>query len=142
MRLTRYTDYSLRVLIHLAARDDRLCSIAEIARSYGISQNHLMKVVNDLARAGYVTAIRGRGGGLKLARSPAAINIGEVVRHTEGGLGLADCGSCRIAPACGLTGALNEALTAFLTVLDGKTLDDITTRKADIAALIGNDDPT
>lgn len=136
MRLTLHTDYSLRVLIHLAARPDRLCSIGEIARVYGISHNHLMKVVNSLAHAGYVATTRGRGGGIRLAHPPERINVGEIVRYTEEGLDLADCDSCFIAPACGLTGVLKDALGAFLAVLDGKTLADITTRRNELALLL------
>jgi Rrf2 family nitric oxide-sensitive transcriptional repressor len=125
VKLTRYTDYALRVLMHLAARPERLSSIGEIARSYGISQNHLMKVVHDLRKAGYVAAVRGRTGGIRLARPPSEINIGEVVRHTEEGFDLVDCGSCIIAPACGLTGVLGEALRAFMHTLDRHTLADL-----------------
>jgi Rrf2 family nitric oxide-sensitive transcriptional repressor len=131
VRLTRYTDYALRVLMHLAARPDRLSSIAEIARSYGISQNHLMKVVHDLRKAGYVQAVRGRSGGIRLARPPEQINIGEVVRHTEDGFDLVDCGSCVIAPACGLTGVLGQALTAFMRTLDAYSLGDIVGNRAE-----------
>lgn len=126
MRLTRYTDYAMRVLLYLGAQPaDRLSPIAEIARSYDISQNHLMKVVNDLVNAGYLEGVRGRFGGVRLARSAAEINIGEVIRHTEEGFDLADCGHCLIAPACGLTGALNKALAAFMAVLDTYTLADL-----------------
>ncbi len=125
MKLTRYTDDALRVLMHLAARPERLSSIGEIARSYGISQNHLMKVVHDLRKAGYVAAVRGRTGGIRLAKPPSEINIGEVVRHTEEGFDLVDCGSCIIAPACGLTGVLGEALRAFMHTLDRHTLADL-----------------
>ena len=131
MKLTRYTDYALRVLMHLAARPERLSSIAEIARIYRISQNHLMKVVHDLGKAGYVSAVRGRSGGLRLGRPAAEINIGEVVRHTEDGFDLVDCGSCVIAPACGLTGVLGEALRAFMAVLDGYTLADLVESRRD-----------
>jgi Rrf2 family nitric oxide-sensitive transcriptional repressor len=136
MRLTRYTDYALRVLIHLTVVKGQLCSIAEIARTYGISQNHLMKVVNDLSRAGYVEAVRGRGGGLRLARAPEDIKVGEIVRHTEEGFGLTDCGSCAIAPACGLTGVLGEALSAFMAVLDRYTLADIARKRGELTRLI------
>ncbi|MFD2676846.1 Rrf2 family transcriptional regulator [Camelimonas lactis] len=142
MRLTRYTDYAMRVLLYLGARPDRLCSIAEIAGAYRISQNHLMKVVNDLGRAGYVASVRGRAGGVRLARDPSAINIGAVVRHTEEGFDLVDCGGCVIAPACGLTGALREALAAFLAVLDGYTLADLLAKRSDMARLLlGADAP-
>ncbi|MND91643.1 HTH-type transcriptional repressor NsrR [compost metagenome] len=135
MRLTRYTDYAMRVLLYLAARPDRLCSISEIAGAYGISQNHLMKVVSDLVGAGYLDSVRGRSGGVRLARLPSEINIGAVVRHTEDGFDLVDCGSCVIAPACGLTGALAQALSAFMKVLDGYTLENLTSRRLDMAGL-------
>lgn len=142
MRLTRYTDYALRTLIHLTAYNDRLCPIAEISRAYGISQNHLMKVANDLSRAGYVEAVRGRAGGLRLARPAREINVGEVVRHTEEGFDLVDCANCLIAPACGLTGAIGEALTAFLVVLDGYTLDDLANKKRALRRLLNADRAT
>ena len=141
MRLTRYTDYAMRVLLYLAARPDRLCSISEIAGAYGISQNHLMKVVSDLVGAGYLESVRGRSGGVRLARPPAEINIGAVVRHTEDGFDLVDCGSCIIAPACGLTGALAQALSAFMKVLDGYTLENLTSRRLDLAGLFDGGRP-
>lgn len=135
MRLTRYTDYALRVLIYAGARPERLCSIAEIAGAYGISQNHLMKVVNDLVNAGYLRGVRGRNGGIALSRAPEEINVGAVVRHAEDGFELVDCESCIIAPACGLTGVLGKALSAFLNVLDGYSLADLLVRKEAIGAL-------
>jgi Rrf2 family nitric oxide-sensitive transcriptional repressor len=125
VRLTRYTDYALRVLMYLGARDDRLCSIREIAQAYGISENHLMKVVQDLGRLGFVTTVRGRGGGLRLARPAEEIRVGAVVRKTETDMDLADCGSCVLVGLCGLTGALNAALRAFLDTLDRYTLADV-----------------
>lgn len=137
MRLTLYTDYALRMLMHLAAHDDRLCSISEIAEAFGVSRNHLMKVANDLGRAGYVSPVRGRMGGLRLARAAEQINLGEIIRHTEDGLALVDCAACIIAPACGLTGALNTALGAFLTVLDGYTLADISSKRLALRRLLG-----
>ena len=137
MRLTRYTDYAMRVLIHLAARPGELCSIGEISRGYGISQNHLMKVVNDLARAGFIASARGRSGGIRLGRRPEEINVGAVVRHTEEGFELVDCGACIIAPACRVNGMLGEALGAFMGVLDRYTLADLVARKSDLRALFG-----
>ncbi|BDG71486.1 RrF2 family transcriptional regulator [Roseomonas fluvialis] len=130
MRLTRYTDYAMRTLLHLGTRPDEVCSIAEIARAYGISQNHLMKVVNELGRAGFVTSLRGRSGGIRLARAPAEISVGAVVRHMEGDFDLADCPTCVIAPACGLISVLDEALRAFLAVLDRASLADLLDRRA------------
>lgn len=137
MRLTRYTDYSLRVLMHLAARPGQLASIGEIARAYGISQNHLMKVVHDLRKAGYVAATRGRSGGIVLGRPAQDINVGQVVRHTEEGFDLVDCGSCVIAPACGLTGVLGQALRAFMSVLDGYTLADLVAGRGEALRAFG-----
>ncbi len=129
MRLTHYTDYSLRVLIYLGLRSERLSSIREIAMAYGISETHLMKVVQTLAKCGYVATLRGRGGGLKLAKSPHEIGIGEVVRHTEDDVALADCfvsgPECRIDGPCRLQHLLREALQAFFTVLDQYTLADL-----------------
>lgn len=125
MRLTRYTDYSIRTLIYLAARPDRLSSISEIATAYGISQNHLMKVVHELGKAGYVETLRGRTGGVRLARAPDAITIGEVVRRMEDGFELVDCPNCPINGACGVRGVLAEATRAFLAVLDRRTLADV-----------------
>lgn len=125
MRLTLYTDYAMRVLMYLGAHDDRLCSIAEVARGYGISQNHLMKVVNALVRIGYVESVRGRNGGIRLGRPAGEIVIGEVARQTEDGFQLLNCGDCVAAPACGLTGILQQAVDAFLAVLDRYTVADL-----------------
>lgn len=141
MRLSRHTDYALRVLIHLASRPDRLSSIAEIAKAYAISENHLMKVVHLLGRAGVVRTVRGRGGGIALAVAPGDIRIGDVVRHGESDLDLADCAGCIVAPACGLTSVLGEALGAFLAVLDRYTLADVTRKRGDLARLLGLEAP-
>src|SRR6478736_7853838 len=125
MPLTRYTDYAMRVLTSPGAQPDRTCSIAEIARAYGVSRNHLMKVAHDLGKAGYIEGVRGRTGGIRLARPAARINVGDVVRRTEPDFDLVECGSCVIAPACALTGVMDEALAAFMAVLDGYTLADM-----------------
>lgn len=129
MHITRYTDYSLRVLIYLAARTDRLVTIQEIADSYGISRNHLMKVVHQLNRSGYIETIRGKKGGMRLYMAPADINIGALVRETEQGLNLVECfspgNSCTITPVCGLKTMFSEALDAFFQVLDRYTLADV-----------------
>ncbi len=135
MRLTRYTDYALRVLIYLAAHDDRTCAIAEIAKAYGISYNHLMKVVNTLGREGFVDAVRGRGGGLRLSRPADRIRVGDVVRKTEEGLELADCASCLIAPACGLTSVLAQGVQAMLKVFDRFTVADLVKKQIALRAL-------
>jgi len=130
MRLTSYTDYCLRVLIYLAAHPEGRATIAEIAQSYGISENHLVKVVHFLGKAGFLTNVRGRGGGLTLARPATKINIGAVVRAAEGPAVPAACFDraaprCSIAPACRLRGILGEAVDAFYGVLDGYTLADL-----------------
>jgi len=134
MRLTSYSDYSLRVLMYLAVRADAVATIEEISRAYGISKAHLMKVVHELGRAGLVETTRGRGGGLRLARRPDEIVVGDVVRRTEDKLDLVECfdpdtSQCRIEPACRLRGVLGEALDAFLTTLDRYTLADLVARR-------------
>lgn len=136
MRLTRYTDYAMRVLLYLGRQPERLCSIAEIAKAYGISQNHLMKVISDLVGAGYLASVRGRSGGVRLARPADQINLGALIRHTEDDFDLVGCGSCIIAPACGLTAMLDEALAAFMAVLERYTLADVLARKGDFLALL------
>src|SRR5436190_17904584 len=105
MQLTRYTDYSLRVLIYLAVHQEELATIEEIANAYGISRAHLMKIVHQLGLAGYLETTRGRGGGLRLARPPEKIRIGAVVRSTEESMSLVECfdprtSHCRIEPVC------------------------------------------
>lgn len=130
MRLTLYTDFSLRVLIHLALHRERLCSIREISDSYKISHNHLTKVVQGLAQDGLIETIRGRSGGLRLARAPDKITVGQVVRRTEEGLQLADCPDCVLSPVCGLTGILAQGVEAMLAVFDRYTVEDLLTDKA------------
>jgi Rrf2 family nitric oxide-sensitive transcriptional repressor len=130
MRLTAFSDYSLRTLICLAVKGHS--TIAEISRLYGISEAHLSKVVHQLGIAGDIETIRGRGGGIRLARPPEAINVGAIVRRTED-LALVICfegGTCLIAPACILQTALKEALAAFLTVLDRYTVADLASSPA------------
>lgn len=129
MRLSRYTDYALRALIHIGVRPDRLITIGEIAECHSISRNHVMKVVYQLGRLGHVHTVRGKYGGIRLGRPPEQINIGSLVRQTESDLALAECFSarnnCRLTPVCMLRGVLGEALTAFLEVLDRYTLADL-----------------
>lgn len=142
MQLTRYTDYALRILLHVGAREaDELSSIAEIADAYGISKNHLMKVVQHLGQGGFLETIRGRGGGLRLGRPAASITVGAIVRHTEQGFDLVDCAGCVVAPACTLPRILGEATQAFLGVLDRYTLADILSRRTDWRALFGTSLP-
>lgn len=136
MKLTLFTDYAIRTMLYLTANSDRRCSIAEIARAYGISQNHLMKVANQLANLGYIDSVRGRTGGLRLGRPAEAITVGELVRDTEDGLQLVDCSSCALALACGMSGVLREAMAAFLGVLDRYTLADLAIKRRDFVALL------
>lgn len=135
MQLTRYTDFSLRVLIYLGTHTDHLSSIGEIARTYDISQNHLMKVVHDLGKRGYIETLRGRNGGLKLGMAPSQINIGNVVRHTEDSFRLAKCADCLIATSCNLIGIFDRALHAFMNILDEYTLEDILSERASLYGL-------
>jgi Rrf2 family nitric oxide-sensitive transcriptional repressor len=140
MRLTSYTDYSMRVLLYLGARPDRTCSVAEISRAYGISQNHLVKVVQGLGKLGYVASARGRTGGIRLAKAPSDISIGQVIRETEDDFALVDCQRCVISTACGLTSVLDEALAAFMAVLDSYTLVDLLTRRGALLGLFPSSD--
>ena len=146
MRLTRYTDYTLRVLIYVGLHEPRQSSIAEIARAYGISESHLTKVVHQLGRLGLIRTIRGRGGGLRLAKPPADIVVGAVVRQTEDDLALVECfagNACAITAPCRLRRALSEALEAFLAVLDRYTLADLIDGRdgVEIAKLLDLPDP-
>jgi Rrf2 family transcriptional regulator, nitric oxide-sensitive transcriptional repressor len=140
MRLTLHTDYALRVLIQVAIAEGRLVTISEIARSFDISKQHLMKVVNDLSQKGYLDTVRGRGGGIRLRRPPRDINIGQVVRETEDKLAVIGClekrGYCRIERVCVLRGALHDATAAFLAVLDGYTLADLIRPQRALASLL------
>lgn len=129
MRLSAFSDYSLRVLMYLGVQTERLATIAEIAAVHGISESHLMKVVHRLGRCGYIETLRGKGGGMRLARAPREIVLGDVLRQTESDFALAECfadgATCRIQGACGLHAILNEALSALFLVLDGYTLADL-----------------
>lgn len=130
MQLTRYSDYALRLLMRLALQPDALVTIQEAAEAYGISRNHLMKIALELGRHGFIETVRGRGGGLRLARPAAEIRVGAVLRMTEDSFALVECfdvdhNRCVITGACRLRGALREALQAFIEVLDGYTLADL-----------------
>jgi Rrf2 family nitric oxide-sensitive transcriptional repressor len=129
MRLSVQTDYALRTLMYLAANDGQH-SIAKIARQYGISKNHLMKVAQRLAAEGFVDSIRGRSGGLLLNQPAAAINVGQVVRTFEEYGAFVECfdgadGGCVVTPVCGLRHALADGIEAFLRHLDGFTVADL-----------------
>jgi Rrf2 family transcriptional regulator, nitric oxide-sensitive transcriptional repressor len=130
MRLTMHTDYALRILIQLGVHPDRLVTVGETAEAYGISKDHMMKVAHRLCLAGFVEAVRGNGGGLRLAKRPQDIIIGDVVRKTENDFALVGCfeprcEDCRIYSACLLRSALRKALEAFFSVLDTYTLQDL-----------------
>lgn len=128
MRLTRFTDYGLRTLIYLAVRPERLASIAEIATAYGISESHMTKVIHALGKAGLIETLRGRHGGLRLARPAAQIGLGNVVRATEPDIALVECQAgapCAISDVCRLTAIMDEAAGALLAVLDRYTVADV-----------------
>lgn len=130
MQLTRFTDYSLRVLIYLGLQQDRLATISEIASTFGISENHLMKVVHRLGIHGYIETVRGKGGGMRLARAAELINIGQVVRDSEENMDIAECfgsggSNCFLLPGCVLKAALTEARQSFLATLDIYHLSDL-----------------
>jgi Rrf2 family nitric oxide-sensitive transcriptional repressor len=142
MRLTRHTDNALRALIYVAIHADATpARITDIARRMGMSEDHLAKVIARLAQLGYVETIRGRVGGVRLARPATEIVVGEVVRGTEDNMALVECfapetNQCPIAPACALAPALDEALTAFLAVLDRYTLADLTAKPRSLTRLM------
>lgn len=139
MQLTQYTDYSLRTLIYLGLRRDGLSTITDISESYGISRNHLVKVVHQLGAQGLIVTVRGKGGGIRLASPPAEINIGDVVRRFEN-LSLVECftdnNTCAISPSCRLRGVLQEAMRAFMEVLDTYTLQDLIASKKKMKGLL------
>ena len=141
MHLTLWTDYALRTLIFLGAKDGRLTTIGEVATAFGISRTHLTKVANGLGRLGYVETVRGKGGGLRLGRAPAEIGIGAVVRATEDDLAVMGClsgpGFCRIEGCCVLRQALGRATQAFLETLDGYPLADLLEPRQPLAQSLG-----
>ena len=142
VRLTVHTDYALRMLMYLAVKGGGPATIAEVASAYGISKAHLNKVAHRLGLTGYVKTVRGKGGGLRLARPAAEIGLGDVVRRLEPDMALVPCfgpvdAACPIVPACGLRGALDEARQAFLAALDRHTLADLVRRREALGALLG-----
>ena len=140
MYLTAFTDYTLRTLVYVALQPSRMVTVAEIAEAYGISANHLMKVVQQLGEHGDVRTARGQGGGIRLARRPEHINIGAVVRRTEPNLSGATCfcgkDSCVISEGCLLAEALNKASAAFVGVLEGYTLADVVANRKMLSDLL------
>ena len=143
MQLTKFSDYAMRVLMYAHAARGRRVTIDEMAAAYRISRAHLMKVVNSLTRGGYLTAVRGRSGGLILARSAEDIRLGEVIRDTEPDFSLVECFStgnqCVLTDCCRLPHILNEALRAFLSVLDRHTLASIGLKPKDFLAVFQPD---
>ncbi|CAG0946327.1 HTH-type transcriptional repressor NsrR [Gammaproteobacteria bacterium] len=129
MRLTTMTDYALRLLMYVAQQDGRLCTIAEVAQAYSISEAHLMKITHQLALAGWLETLRGKGGGMRLARPPEQINLGEVVRSIEPDFSLVECfatgSTCTLTGTCGLTGVLAGAMREFMQYLDRHSLADV-----------------
>lgn len=132
MRLTQWTDYTLRVLMYCAACQHRAqpVTITEIAQNYGISRSHLTKIVQELAAQKLLETTRGRGGGMRLKKPANQINLGEVVRTTESDFTMVECfdvvnNQCRLSLHCGLKGVLSQAMQAYFTVLDGVTLADL-----------------
>ena len=132
MRLAEYTDYTLRVLMYCAARPKQLVTIGELADHHQLSKNHLMKIVNDLARQGVLETTRGRGGGLRLMKNAAEIRVGDVVRASETDFRLVECfdpktNQCTLSPSCRLKGLLSDALSAYFEALDSVTLAELAT---------------
>ncbi len=140
MRLTAFTDYTLRTLMYLAQHEDRLVTIQEIAELHDISKSHLTKVAHQLGMSNMVETIRGRNGGLKLNLPPEQINIGEVVRNAESDFDMAECfdrnsNTCSYAGACVLKAVLRRATDAYLSELDAVTLADLITKKSSISKI-------
>ncbi|MBC5765646.1 Rrf2 family transcriptional regulator [Ramlibacter sp. GTP1] len=141
MKLTVFTDYSLRVLIYLATQPERRATIAEVAAAFSVPENHLVKVVHFLGKAGMLANVRGKGGGMQLATAPENIRVGNVIRATEGDPVLAECFAgggcdCAIVPTCRLRGVLGEALVAFFGVLDSYTVADLVTNREQLAKIL------
>ncbi|WP_292977342.1 nitric oxide-sensing transcriptional repressor NsrR [Pantoea sp. UBA4549] len=125
MQLTSFTDYGLRALIYMATLPEgRQTNITEVTDTYGVSRNHMVKIINQLSRAGFVAATRGKNGGIRLGMDPEIIIIGDVVRKMEP-LQLVNCATCAITPACRLRKALSDAVQLFLQELDNYTLADL-----------------
>jgi len=141
MKLTFYSDYSLRLLMYVSVKRDGLVTIQEVADAYGISKNHLMKVAFELGRKGFLETVRGRGGGLRLARPPEKIGVGEVVRAMEEDFTMVECfdpkaNQCVITGPCRLRGALSRALKAYFAVLDEYTLADLAGQNPVLARIL------
>ncbi len=138
MRLTTFSDYTLRILMYLALHPERFVTIAEIAAAYRISPNHLMKVTQHLTASGEVVTLRGQHGGLRLARAAEEIWIGDIIRHAEPDMALTPCSSCIIQPGCVLPNVLDQALAAFMAVLDRHTIKDLVADPAVLLPLLAD----
>lgn len=140
MQLTTFSDYSMRVMMYLGLQHGQLATISDIARAYAISENHLTKVVHNLALRGYVETVRGKGGGLRMVRDPSTVNVGEMIWASEGETGLLPClnseNECCIQTSCKLMGILREAQTALFEVLDKYTLADLLLEEAPLAHIL------
>lgn len=138
MELTRHSDYALRTLLYLALYPDQQVTINDIAHAYGISKNHLMKVVHRLGKEGYVNTFRGNQGGMRLARDPSAISVGHVVLAMGEKTMLVDCEGqkCPITSVCKLKNILNEASQAMISALNRYTLADIVTQPQALAEFL------
>lgn len=142
MRMTLQTDYALRMLIFLAVRPEAPCTVSDVAEAYGLSHNHLLKVARRLGQLGAVTTLRGRAGGITLAKEPENIGLGAIVRGIEESLALVECmgageSACVLTPACRLKGIVAEALDAYLAVFDRYTLADLVTNRQSLTGLLG-----
>lgn len=141
MRLTTFSDYTLRVLMYLALDTEKLVTIAEIASAYKISGNHLMKVVHQLSRGGVIESTRGKGGGIRLARPAEDIRLGDIIRTSEGNGPIVECmavseNRCCIAPACQLNSILDRAFEALYATLDEYTLADLMSKQGSMSKLL------
>lgn len=146
MRLTRFTDNALRALLYLALDPDDVPTVGEVARKMGMSEDHLLKVVQRLSQLGYVKTIRGRNGGMRLAQPADTIVVGEVIRKTEDNMALVPCfdptdSLCPVAPVCGLAPALDEGLRAFLATLDRYTVADLIAKRRELRHLVHMPEP-
>ncbi|WP_172331397.1 Rrf2 family transcriptional regulator [Mangrovicoccus sp. HB161399] len=124
MRLSKFTDYAVRICLYLAAHQDRIVPIAEMARAHDLSKNNLMKVAQQLIEGGFLESLRGRAGGVRLARPASGIRLGQVVRHMEGDCTIVDCGGCLLTGSCGLLEPFAEAQLSFYRSLDRLSLAD------------------
>ncbi len=142
MQLTLYTDYSFRVLLYLGVNRDRLCTIAEISERCIATQNHLVKVVHNLGREGYIQTMRGRTGGIRLKKEPEEISLTDIIRCTEVNLNIAEClrenNKCHITSACKIKNIFKEAQNQFIQTLDNYTVADLLKDKAQLTHIFAD----